>query len=113
MKYSFPLDEDEVFQSDFIQLNNDVLQELNQFDYKVSINTVHNYLMNKEDHIQKLLKSSNCSSGQTSLFNISVVIYDQNKEFVIGNAQLPIEDLMDVVDNYQSKIDNDVLPAEK
>ena len=29
VKYSFPLDEDEVFQSDFLQLNNDVLQELN------------------------------------------------------------------------------------
>jgi hypothetical protein len=89
VKYSFPLDEDEVFQSDFIQLNSDVLHELNQYDYKVSINTVHNYLMNKEDPIQKLLKTANSSTSRTdqiSLFNISVVIYDGHKEFVIGNA---------------------------
>lgn len=87
VKYSFPLDEDEIFQSDFIQLNSDTLHELNQYDYKVSINTVHNYLMNKEDPIQKLLKSSGShTTDQMSLFNISVVIYDGSKEFVIGNA---------------------------
>jgi hypothetical protein len=51
VKYSFPLDEDEVFQSDFLQLNSDVLQELNQYDYKVSISTVHNYLLSKDDPI--------------------------------------------------------------
>ena len=58
VKYSFPLDEDEVFQSDFIQLNSDVLSEFNQYDYKVSINTVHNYVMNKDEPIQKLLQVS-------------------------------------------------------
>lgn len=84
VKYSFPLDEgDEIFQSDFIQLNSEVLHELNQYDYKVSINTVHNYLMNKEESLQKLLTQS---SAQMPLFNISVVIYDGNKEYVIGNA---------------------------
>ena len=51
VKYSFPLDEDELFQSDFIQLNSEVLEEHNQFDYKVSINTIHNYVMNREDPI--------------------------------------------------------------
>jgi len=60
-----------------------------------------------------LLKTANTSTSraeQTSLFNISVVIFDNRKEFVIGNAQLPIEDLIDVVDNYQASIVNGVLP---
>lgn len=108
VKYSFPLDEDEMFQSDFLQLNNEALSETNQFDYRVSINTVHNYLMDKEDSISNMLKSSNAIlAGQTSLFNISVVIYDSNKEFVIGNAQLPIEDILDIVNNY------DAMPQQK
>jgi hypothetical protein len=54
--------------------------------------------MNKEDQIQKLLKDSTNLSDQ--LFNISLVIHENNKEFVIGNAQLPIEDLVDVIDIY-------------
>jgi hypothetical protein len=62
-----------------------VLQEQNQYDYKVSINTVHNYVMNKDDPIQKLL-SSQGSAGSASMFNISLVIYDNHKEYVIGNA---------------------------
>jgi hypothetical protein len=61
------------------------LQEQNQYDYKVSINTVHNYVMNKDDPIQKLL-SSQGSAGNASMFNISLVIYDNHKEYVIGNA---------------------------
>ena len=66
--------------------------------------------MNKEDPIQKLL-NTNQSNGSASLFNLSLVIYDNNKEFVIGNAQLPIEDLIDVVDNYQSQIKDNTLPS--
>jgi hypothetical protein len=59
--------------------------------------------MDKEDSISNMLKSSNAIlAGQTSLFNISVVIYDSNKEFVIGNAQLPIEDILDIVNNYDA-----------
>lgn len=61
--------------------------------------------MNKEEPIQRLLKTANASSSQgehTSLFNMSVVIYDNSKEFVIGNAQLPIEDLIDMVDHYNA-----------
>jgi len=41
------------------------------------------------------------------------VIYDNSKEFVIGNAQLPIEDLQDMVDNYYSQIEKGVLPEKK
>lgn len=111
VKYSFPLDEDETFQSDFLQLNSEALSEQNQFDYRVSINTVHNYLMDKEDSIQSLLKQSTTSlAGQTSLFNLSVVIYDSHREFVIGNAQLPIEDIVDVVDTYNSVLQTGGIP---
>jgi hypothetical protein len=68
--------------------------------------------MNKEDKIQKLL-ASQTSTGTTSMFNISLVLYDNYKEFVIGNCQLPIEDLVDLVDSYNSKIEGDVIPSEK
>ena len=51
VKYSFPLDEEEMFQSDFLQLNSDAFSDQHQFDYRVSINTVHNYLMDKDDSI--------------------------------------------------------------
>jgi hypothetical protein len=69
-------------------------------------------MMSKDDPIQRLLKASN-GSAEGSLFNISVVIYDGSKEFVIGNAQLPIEDLVDVVDNYHAQILNGALPTQK
>ena len=35
------------------------------------------------------------------MFNISVVLYQNNQEFVIGNAQMPIEDLCDLVTDYE------------
>jgi hypothetical protein len=69
--------------------------------------------MNKEDTMQKLLlhsSSSSATSDKASLFNISLVIFDNNQEYVIGNAQLPIEDLVDVVESYHSQIKNGVLP---
>ncbi|CDW78943.1 c2 domain-containing protein 3 [Stylonychia lemnae] len=99
IKYTFPLDDDQVFQSDYIQLNNESLALNNQFDYKVSINTVHNYIINKEDSIQKHLKNLTSSSDQ--LFNVTLALYEGNKEYVVGNAQLPIEDLIDQIDMYQ------------
>lgn len=56
VKYSFPLDDDEIYQSDYIQLNSEALKDFSQYDYKVSINTVHTYIMNKDDKIQNLFK---------------------------------------------------------
>ena len=49
------------------------------------------------------------------MFNISLVISDNHKEYVIGNAQLPIEDLIDIVDHYHKQIDNkdNILPEKK
>jgi hypothetical protein len=36
--------------------------------------------------------------GAEGLFNVSVVLYDNaNREYVIGNAQLPVEDLTDAI----------------
>lgn len=75
VKYSFPLDEDEVFESDFIRKLKHVepvhLKATDVtsaeavasskaasdagFDFSVSMNTVHTYLLNKEDTIQSLL----------------------------------------------------------
>ena len=37
------------------------------------------------------------------LFNISVALYKDNREFVIGNAQLPLEDLNDLVRDHNEK----------
>jgi hypothetical protein len=70
--------------------------------------------MNRDDPIQKLLHAQTSSSASsTSMFNISLIIYDNHKEYVIGNAQLPIEDLVDIVDHYHKQISNNVLPEKK
>ena len=37
------------------------------------------------------------SGNGTDLFNLSLVIYDGGKEFVVGNSQLPMEDLVELV----------------
>lgn len=43
------------------------------------------------------------SQQTTQLFNISLALYQENREFVIGNAQLPLEDLIDLVDDYNNE----------
>ena len=71
------------------------------------MNTVHTYLMPKEDKIEaimctnKQLATSNAQS--TNLFNLSLALYQEGREFVIGNAQLPMEDLADLVKDYEDK----------
>jgi hypothetical protein len=59
VKYSFPLDEDEILESDYIRKvipsgkdkkGNDVDQS-NCYDYNVSMNTIHTYLLSKEESI--------------------------------------------------------------
>lgn len=49
VKYGFPLDEDEILESDYLQLNKENLEFNNTYDYKVSMDTVHTYILNKED----------------------------------------------------------------
>ena len=43
-------------------------------------------------------RSAGGNVGADGLFNVSVVLYDAaNREYVIGNAQLPVEDLTDAI----------------
>lgn len=55
VKYSFPLDEDEILESDYIRKSvpgqkdnqgND-FDQTNCYDYNVSMNTIHTYLLAK------------------------------------------------------------------
>ena len=109
VKYSFPLDEDEILESDYIKKVNEAeppSQSAN-YDYDVSMNTVHTYLMPKTDHITDLLctgkQLATTNAQSTNLFNISVALYQDNREFVIGNAQLPMEDLADLVRDHDER----------
>lgn len=96
MKYSFPLDEDEIYESDYIKRNTRATEDHTIYDYDVSMNTVHTYKLSKRDTIQNHLTKG-------SLFNISLVVFQDQKEFVIGNAQMPIEDILDLVEDYEKQ----------
>jgi len=37
------------------------------------------------------------------LFNLSLALYQDNREFVIGNAQLPMEDLADLIRDHDER----------
>jgi len=37
------------------------------------------------------------------LFNMSIALYQDNREYIIGNSHLPIEDLIDTIAQYESK----------
>jgi hypothetical protein len=94
VKYSFPLDEDEILESDYIRHITSQEAENksgSMYDYSVSMNTVHTYLMPKEDSIQAMLcpatqPDTSNQHNAAQLFNISVALYKDNREFVIGNA---------------------------
>ena len=59
VKYSFPLDEDEILESDYIKkMDGAIASQGNSYDYAVSMNTVHTYLMPKEDKIEALLSTN-------------------------------------------------------
>jgi len=34
---------------------------------------------------------------------MSIALYQDNREYIIGNAHLPIEDLVDTIMNYEQK----------
>ena len=53
VKYSFPLDEDEILESDYIKLNKINLETQSTYDYQVSMNTVHTYLLDKNEDIRR------------------------------------------------------------
>lgn len=77
------------------------------YDYNVSMNTIHTYRMPKEDKIEDLLNTNKqlatSNAQSTNLFNMSVVFYQEGREFVIGNAQLPIEDITDLIKDHDQK----------
>lgn len=55
VKYSFPLDEDEILESDYLQLNQDNIENQGVYNYFVSMDTVHTYILQKEDDIKNVL----------------------------------------------------------
>lgn len=56
VKYSFPLDEDEVLESDYLQLNREALDGQGVYNYAVSMDTVHTYVLGKEDNLKNVLE---------------------------------------------------------
>lgn len=60
VKYSFPLDEDEILESDYIKKVQDTSgpSQSANYDYSVSMNTVHTYLMPKEDKIEDIMSAN-------------------------------------------------------
>lgn len=69
-KYSFPLDEDEIYESDYIKRNITATDDHTIYNFEVSMNTVHTYKLNRNDNIKNHL-----TKGSTQMFNISVVLY--------------------------------------
>ena len=120
VKYSFPLDEDEILESDYLQLNKDALDQQGVYNYQVSMDTVHTYIIGKEDNIKKVLELCQSRGGsqhstaideeegnqqqrKEELFNMSIALYQDNREYIIGNAHLPIEDLIDTILSHEEK----------
>lgn len=126
VKYSFPLDEDEILESDYLQLNKDALDQQGIYNYNVSMDTVHTYIIGKEDNIKRVLELCQSRGGNQNasglgdpyddgnmmnanqarreeLFNMSIALYQDNREYIIGNSHLPIEDLIDVIMQYEQK----------
>jgi hypothetical protein len=56
VKYAFPLDEDEVLESDYLQLNKETLEGDGVYNYSVSMDTVHTYVISRDDDIKKVLE---------------------------------------------------------
>ena len=63
MKYTFPLDQDEIQESDYLQLNEEKLSENQSHDYIVSMSTTHSYVLAKEDNIEDLLSIKSSGSN--------------------------------------------------
>ena len=121
VKYSFPLDEDEILESDYLQLNKDALDQQGIYNYNVSMDTVHTYIIGKEDNIKRVFELCQNRGGNSAdpdidgnmmnsnqarreeLFNMSIALYQDNREYVIGNSHLPIEDLIDTILQFEQK----------
>ena len=92
------------------------------YNYSVSMDTVHTYILSKEDKISNVLElcqsrggmqnpphnpddeyEDNKNSRREELFNMSIALFQDNREYIIGNAHLPIEDLVDLIGQYDAK----------
>ena len=58
------MDEDEILESDYLQLNKDELDKAGVYNYSVSMDTVHTYILSKEDNIKKVLEMQQTRGGQ-------------------------------------------------
>ena len=90
------------------------------------MDTVHTYVVGKEDDIKKVLNLCLSRGGaqlqntqstalygsdpdgaanarREELFNISVSLYQDNREYVIGNSHLPIEDLVETIMHHEQR----------
>ena len=84
------------------------------------MDTIHTYIIGKKDNIKRVLElcqSRGCNQNavgsgdpfeignmmndnqarREELFNMSIALYQDNREYIIGNSQLPIEDLVDAI----------------
>jgi hypothetical protein len=60
LKYTFPLDEDEIYESDYIKRNITQEDDHTIYNFEVSMNTVHTYKLNRADNIKNhLTKGAN------------------------------------------------------
>lgn len=64
--------------------------------------TVHLYTLAKRDSITSVLENHMKQADQ-DIFTLRLVRYDNGKEFVIGNASVPIEDIVQLCDDAQNE----------
>ena len=43
------------------------------------------------------------NNRREELFNIYIALFQDNREYIIGNAHLPIEDLIDTISQFEGK----------
>lgn len=84
------------------------------------MDTVHTYILSKEDNIKKVLEmcqtrgqdmghpeadilENHNKNRREELFNMSIALYQDNREYIIGNSHLPIEDLIEMIQQFETK----------
>lgn len=97
LKYIFPLDDEQIV-SDYLEYS--PLTE-SSMDYTVSMHSFHTYLLEPG----KSVESSLTKCGES--FTISLSCVKDNQDMNIGNVQIPIDDLITLVREYEEtkKID--------
>ena len=92
VKYIFPLDDEQIV-SDYVEFS--PRTELS-VDYKVSMHSYHNYVLEPNMSIMESLSKSD------EWFTISLSWLKEGQEMNIGNHQMPIEDLIKLVEDYEA-----------